>query len=361
MCIARSVSAMLSCAVTAGVLSIAVSARAGAADTNSVACGRSPASWNAPAGALVLSRSSGIVEAVLTGVGEYYTHSMLSHGPGSLVTHSTMFTPGTNGWPEYCSRPINEHELKSGYPGVSQTDPGGIYTFLYLGNGGAERVIYQESADAFGPNDHGRHISDYLWSDVPYTAVPSRQDDGHSLYRLAHPQTNSFFNYVLYQYRNQESIHLGEAAWNSGSVCSTFLAFAHHMAGAGTVEPGTYDHETIVAAGEALYARVEDECSVNTSWLLDVGSTLTCFEGICDDAARQTRNCMASGVCDSDSDSHWKALKNDPESVAVSTSPDRLGGWSGHPYEGPGVSAWAHHEGADVEWNSPGDVYGCWF
>ena len=301
------------------------------------------------------------MDAVLTAVGEHYTHSMLSHGPGELVTHSTMYTPGTNGWPKYCSTPINSEELAHGYPGVSQTGPGGIYAFLYLGDGPAQDLMYKRSATPAGVDDNGLQIAEYVWLSMPYTAVDSRQDDGHTVYRLAHPRTAAFFDYVLYQYRNQENIHRGEAAWNNGSVCSTFLAFAHHMAGKGTIEPATYDHETIVAAGNALYSRVEDECSTNTSWLMDVGSTLTCFEGICDDAARQTRNCMARGVCDSDSSSHWDAVRNDPNSIAVSTSPDRLAGLSGHPFEGPEASVWAYDEGTDVQWNSGGDVYGCWF
>jgi hypothetical protein len=334
---------------------------AGASDTASVACGSSKASWNAPNGALVLSRSTGVIGSVLTAVGEYYTHSMISHGPDNVVTHSTMYMPGTTGWPTYCSTPLKPDELKNGYPGASQINQGAIYDFLYLDGEQAESVIYQRSTTGGEYDDRGAEVTEFLWAEIPYGTVSSRQDSSQRFYRLRHHDTQSFFNYVLYQYRNEEQLYLGEPAWNSGSVCSTFLAYAHRMAGNGDVLPKTYSHEQIVAAGNALYASVDEHCNSNTGWLLDVASTVSCFEGICDDAARQTRNCMASGVCDSDDSKYWSRVVSDPTSVAVSTSPDRLGGWSGNPTSGDGVSVWAGDVGANVQFNSGGDVYGCWF
>lgn len=343
-----------------GVLRASVS-HAGASDTNSAACGSTKASWNAPNGALVISRSSGVIGSVLTAVGEYYTHSMISHGPGNVVTHSTMYMPGTTGWPTYCSTPLKPDELRNGYPGASQINQGAIYDFLYLDGEEVDSVIYQQSATAGEYDARGAEVTAFLWAEIPYTVVGSRQDSSQTFYRLRHHQTQNFFNYVLYQYRNEEDLYLGAPAWNSGSVCSTFLAYAHHMAGNGDVLPKTYTHPQIVAAGNALYDSVDERCNSDTGWLLDVASTVSCLEGICDDAARQTRNCMASGVCDSDDAKYWSRIVNDPTSVAVSTSPDRLGGWSGNPTSGDGVSIWASDVGADVQWNSGGDLYGCWF
>jgi hypothetical protein len=351
---------VLCCIAFGFSVTLVSAANAGASDTDSVACGSSAASWNAPNGALVLSRSPGIVDAVLSAVGEHYTHSMLSHGPGGAVTHSTMFTPGTSGWPSYCSAPIKADELKNGYPGASRISQGGIYTFLYLDEA-AESVIYQRSADASGYTEHGVQIGNFLLSELPSTAVASRLDAGHTLHRLQHHESKSFFQYVLYQYRDLQSLNAGDEAWNSGSVCSTFLAYAHHVAGKGTLAAHTYSHEQTVAAGDALYARVEDKCNTDTSFLLDAGMAISCFEGICDDAGRQIRNCMSRGVCNSDSNAYWHEVVSDPQAVAVSISPDRLGGWSGHHWEGDAASVWAYDGGSEVQWNAAGDTYGCWF
>ena len=92
-----------------------------------------------------------------------------------------------------------------------------------------------------------------------------------------------------------------------------------------------------------------------------VRSYIATRQGICDDAARQVRNCMSAGRCDTDSSSVWSSVANDGTTVARSISPDRLGGWSGHPYTGAGVSVWAYDTSNTVQWNSGGSVYGCWF
>jgi len=52
-----------------------------------------PATWNAPYGSVVLSRSNvGPIRPVLVSIGEYYTHSMLSMGTNGIV-HAEMKTP----------------------------------------------------------------------------------------------------------------------------------------------------------------------------------------------------------------------------------------------------------------------------
>src|SRR5687767_4113651 len=92
---------------TAALCSVSLGALAGSSDTSDKACGSTPAGWNAPNGALVLNRGgNGPITAVLDAVGEYRTHSMISHGPGGQVTHETMHSPGTTGWPTYCSTPL---------------------------------------------------------------------------------------------------------------------------------------------------------------------------------------------------------------------------------------------------------------
>src|SRR3954463_7418565 len=77
--------------LTMALMVLSGAAYAGSSDTSDIACGSAPAGWNVPNGSIVLSRGGeGPVTAVLDAVGEYRTHSMLSHGPGGQVTHETM-------------------------------------------------------------------------------------------------------------------------------------------------------------------------------------------------------------------------------------------------------------------------------
>lgn len=357
--------------VAAGCWLIASPSKAQAGGTGSVACGSSPAAWNVPAGALVLSRSPGPVNGVITALGEYRTHSMLAHGNG-WVSHAAMYTPGTSGWPAYCSTPVNADELKNGYPGASQIQEGGIYQFLY--GGGVEHVAFQRGCDATTcPNDDGRTIADWLWFSMPYQWSPSRQSGGgrgqgdDGLYRIEMGTPAALTAYSLYQFRDLQGVNSGGATWNNGIVCTTLLAYAHFKAGKGIVAPYVYPHEQLVRGITGLVGAVEDECNRGVGFWKGLGANITCLEGICDDAARQVTNCMTVGRCDTDTSgaNSFASVRDDPASTARSISPDRLGGWSGHPSEGyregSGVSVWAADSEQAVQWNAPGNVYGCWF
>ncbi|HVE82956.1 MAG TPA: hypothetical protein VND93_08925 [Myxococcales bacterium] len=335
-------------------------ALAGSSDTSDIACGSTAAGWSAPNGTLVLSRGGeGPVTAVLDSVGEYRTHSMLSHGPGGQVTHETMHSPGTTGWPTYCSTPLRPNELRDGYPGASRADQGAMYRFLY-GSGSLEFIAYQNSRTSAGFNTNGSSIANWVLSYIPTVTVASLQDSGHTLKRLYGPN-GYILNYVLYQYRDLGDVNYGGVGWNNGMVCSTLISHAHYRAGYGAVYAYTYNHTQLVTAGGALYNSVENECNTGLGFWKGIGTTITCFESICDDAARQVRNCMVAGRCDTDSSTVWSNVSNDSTTVARSISPDRLGGWSGHPYTGAGVSVWAYDTNNTLQWNSGGSVYGCWF
>jgi hypothetical protein len=230
-----------------------------------------------------------------------------------------------------------------------------------LDGDGLEKIIYQRSMSQGTFDDNGLDVANYLWNTIPYETTYAKSNGGQVIYRLKHHSNLSFMPYVLYQFRNSEALNVGQPAWNNGSVCSTFFAYAQYLAGKGVVTAATYNHTKTVAAGDALYASIENKCNTDTDFLTDAGAAITCFEGICDDAARQSRNCMSRGVCDSDDNQYWDAVKNDASAVSVSISPDRLGGWGGHPYSGSGVSVWAEDPGTEVLWNSGGSVYGCWY
>jgi hypothetical protein len=357
----RAVKIIRNAALVAAALA-APAALAGATSTSSVACGSTAAGWNAPNGAIVLSRSAGDgpVTAVLDAVGEYRTHSMFSHGPGGEVTHETMYTPGTTGWPTYCSTPVKPNELTSGYPGASRINAGAIYQYLYGGGGSLQYVAYQRSRTSAGYDTKGESVSSWLLNSMPTTTVTSQQNGGATLKKYYGPN-GALLNYVLYQYRDLGAVNTGGVGWNNGMVCSTLISHAQYRAGFGAVDAYVYDHSKLQIAGNSLYSSVENECNNGLGFWASVGSSITCFEGICDDAARQVRNCMSAGRCDTDDGNIWNGISNDGSTVARSISPDRLGGWSGHPYTGPGVSVWAYDTANTLTWNSGGSVYGCWF
>ncbi|MBN1208087.1 MAG: hypothetical protein JXB05_24700, partial [Myxococcaceae bacterium] len=280
----RAVRTIRSAAVVVAAIAAPV-AFAGASDTSDVACGSSSSGWNAPNGAMVLSRGSGggPVAAVLDAVGEYRTHTMMSHGPGGQVTHETMYTPGTTGWPTYCSTPVKPDELKTGYPGAARINQGGIYQFLYGGGASLQYIAYQRSRTSAGYDTKGETVSNWLLNSMPTVAASSKQNSGQTLQRYKGPNGN-VLNYVLYQYRDIETTNIGGAGWNNGMTCSTMVAHAQYRAGFPAVEAYVYNHSLLQTAGSALSASVEDECNTGLGFWKGIGSTITCFENICDDA-----------------------------------------------------------------------------
>jgi len=334
-------------------------AHASAASSNSVACGSTAAGWNAPNGTIVFSRGGGPVRNTIDAIGEYRTHTMVSHGPGGWTTHASMFTPGTTGWPTYCSTPLEPNELKNGYPGASQQQQGAIYTYLY--SAGDNQYLAYQVGNSDGAN-RGATVANYIWSSLPYQWVASQRDSGQGLYRLKYTNGN-LTNYSLYQYRDLQGVSTNKAAvaWNNGIVCSTLIAYAQDQS-VWAVNPFTYSHDKLVAGGNGIATGVEYDCNNSLGWLKGFGASITCFEGICDDAGRQVRNCMATGICDSDDSSYWNNVANNSGTVAVSVSPDRIGGWSGHPTSSvSGNSVWAYSGGNTVQWNSGGNNYSCWY
>lgn len=315
-----------------------------------------------------LTRSNGPIRAVINAVGEYRTHSFISHGNG-WTTHSTAYSPGRPGWPDYCSTPLKPAELERGYPGASQIDMGALYQFYYGGGGAIEAFWYQRSP----ASGAGNTVQSWLWTSSNYTWVASKQDSSRGLYRVGFSWTPNV-NYVLYQYRDSQNIQGGnEYTEDTGAVCSTYLAYAQNRAGQGTISNNnTYNHSQTVAGINAIYNAVENECNSSAGFWGGVAAGITCFEGVCDDAARQVTNCFTRGICNSDNDSYYRQVRDNlwppgPTdsagwSTAVSISPDAIGGWAGHSW-GPAAPnpVWSWDGSQSVIWNSSGSVYSCWF
>ncbi|KYG04881.1 hypothetical protein BE21_44195 [Sorangium cellulosum] len=338
-------------------LVVASSCFVSAAAAAEQACGYSSAGWNAPNGAAVFSVGSGLIGDLLNAVGEIRTHSMLSHGAGKWVTHATMKQPTENSWPAVCSTPVTPSDLIEGYPGLSQVNQGGIYRFLYgSGGSGPTSLTYQ-----VGDGKKAASIGDAIWWEVAYYADHSIVDEGVEIDR---PNIRGArVRYSLYQYRTTEGTPTGGPAWNNGMVCSSFLAYAHYVDGQGAITPYTYSHEKLANAANALYAGVRDSCESSLGFWGSIGTSIACFTtDICGKAANQVANCMASHACDTSSGSLWRGVRDTPSTVAVSISPDRVGGWSGHVWgTQPGATVWSADIGHNVQWNSGGNVYGCWY
>jgi hypothetical protein len=315
-------------------------------------CGSTTASWNAPNGAVVFNRGPGPILNVMDAIGEYRTHSMLSHGPGNGVSHATMRTPRQRSWPGVCSLPINTNDLQYGYPGLEQINQGGIYQYLYADPSSTQWIGYQ-----LGDPAQAAIVADTAWYNYPVEVDTSSIDSSQTIRRPL--RNGAEVNYSLFQYRNLESSNqVPSNSVNNGLVCSTFLAYMHDYSGRGYVTPYTYSHSLIAAAASQLYTGVYNACKQSLGWFEGAVLTVACpFYNVCGNAGNQVANCMSTNTCNSSNASIWQSVSNDPSTVATSISPDRIGGWGVHPWN---TTLWAPDYNHDIQWNAGGNVYGCW-
>ncbi|PTL84543.1 hypothetical protein [Vitiosangium sp. GDMCC 1.1324] len=336
----------------AGSVAVSALALAGSAQASGE-CGSTSAGWNAPNGAVVFDRGPGPIRDVLDAVGEYRTHSMLSHGPGAGVSHATMRTPDQADWPGVCTKPIVGSQIQYGQPGLEQVNQGGIYMYIYGDPAaGAEWTGWQQGDPA-----QAALIGDSIWYNHPYVSDVSKYDSSQYVDRPVRNGTR--INYSLFQYRDlQTTNQIPGDGVNSGIVCSTFMAYAHNYAGRGVVTPYTYSHAQIANASNSLYTGVYNECKQSLGWFTNALLTVACpFYNVCGNAGNQVANCMSTNMCDTNDSRYWKSVRDDPNSTARSISPDRVGGWGVHPTNN---TIWGPDYSHQLQWNSGGNVYGCW-
>jgi hypothetical protein len=318
--------------------------------TVSGGCGYVPASWNAPYGSVVLSRSNGgPIRPVIVAIGEYYTHSMLSLGTGGIV-HAEMKTPAQSGWPTVCTRPLDSNQLQYGYPGVEQIDLGGAYADLQ-----GEEIV-----PAYQWGDPARTAAIADWS-VGAAQISAQSQSNGSVSIARKLRNGAPISYSLYQYREIEQTNQvpGDSA-NNGMVCSTFLSWAHAQGGAGYVPAWTYDHALIANGANALFNAVQNACNSGVGFWAGLLRSVSCpFYNVCENAGDQVTNCMAANACGSNNNAIWHGVRDDPQATATSISPDRLAGLPPH---GVGTTVWSYDQGYHpVAWNAPGAQYGCWY
>lgn len=359
-------------AVLAATLTLSSAALAGGSSTSNVACGWTDAGagWNAPKGALVSSRGDGPTRAVMDAIGETYTHVMLSLGTGqdllSWVTHAAIYTPGTNDICEACDNPANEDDLQYGPPGGSQVQMGAIYTYLY--EDGSNQLLRFQLADAGASPNAGRDIANYTWWEMGYSWDTSLQNSSQHVVHLNWPN-GQHVNYNLYAFRDLAGAELGQTPSTGGTTCSGFLSYlqAYEMGPSFQISTYDYGHTTSASAVNAFKAKVEYDCNSEGGFWGDLAVDVFCFfcdndTNVCDDAGTQLGYCMMDNQCHRGHDD-WSV----PSTLSANTiSPDRLGGWNGHPWQDAGVpnsgtSVWAYDYGESVQWNSGGNQYSCWF
>jgi hypothetical protein len=336
-----------------GVIASIVCAQSMAAAQETV-CTTAPAGWNVPNGDTVYVSGPSPVYAVLSAVGEYRSHSMLSNGPDSWVTHATSVTPPINTdespyWTPFCSscgsecwNPINPSFLYNSMPGLETTNQGGIYAFLYnggsanLSNGsgpGENFIAYQRTYNAssgawndgistnvsnasFGSGPGGSF--GLSWSDwysgtglgANNNASSSITSTNSNYLVYGHAYNGSQIHYGWYQYKNVQGTPTGTPGVNTGVVCSSSLAMWNYEAGYGQVAARTYLNGAINTGANALWNAVQSECSATTGWFSSVGSFFTNLgwtalcagatglgQGVCGQAADQMVNCFAANNC----------------------------------------------------------------
>jgi len=369
-------------AIAAVAVAAAAPSRAEAAQ-----CGYSQPSWNVPKGGAVFTQGDGPIKAVLNGVGETRTHTMLYLG-GGRVAHTSMYKPGQRSVYDdgFCGAPVEVEQLTRGWPGTERMDVSAAYQYL----DGNTTAVYYQRGKVFGAGtsietDWGAAIADTVSGfpgDFVSTAATTSSHVGYfywfqhyveALHNYGASRPHS--PYSLFQYRNAAGVSHGYEAWDTGLVCSTFLAYGQHAYGKGgagfgvpyDVSEHQYTHDQTVAAGYALYDSVKSECEGEHGFWATAGlaalSSLWCGDtSLCDEAGGQVRNCMAYGSCADGNPDRFDGDASYPFFTASSISPDWIGGWvAGQNYSAPDQSVWAWDGNHQVTFSGTGNVYDCWY
>jgi len=205
------------------VVATAAAAPAGADTTCGVA---SKTAWNVPDGGLVISRTGGVIRVILDAVNEWGTHTVLSNGYDSWVTHATATQPGQQ---DACSVPIKRTDLSNATPGAEQVTLPAIYWFYFGSRNIGSAVIptrtsggtspggvdgmewysgnspdddwgyYQDDADPWvffpGGSNRGQQVADFEWNWPNYGMFGTAATDG--IYRIQSDDGN-YMRYSFY-------------------------------------------------------------------------------------------------------------------------------------------------------------------
>jgi len=381
-----------------------------------VFCGTSPPSHDVPNGYLVTSRANkSVIMGVINALGEYRTHTMLSHG--AYFTHAVMQTPASSSSAPH----MNSSQLRYGGPGASQISPAGAYVSLYNPSNGGISYIGKQSGGSEGVT-----VANWFWSTMgfrwvaprcvttigpgPCTYVPgppctTRVCTDTSYYRAApyydcsgtlrtnntcvgtrggwvpgNIQTMSGGNYYrlqengadipysLHQFADIGTTNAGQIlASADGAVCSTLQAYGVNKALGRTLPAPLYSHAQTAAAMSQFKSGVFNACKSSDFGIL--GSIIDFFafgsisDSKCDEAGNQAVNCMIDPSTCGSSGGGWTSARDNAGVRARSLSPDSMAGFRpGQTWWDPITSGpWAPNDPIDsVNFSGPGAEYSCW-
>ena len=323
-------------------------ARAETGGGDSVRCGASDGSWNAPNGASVASSTpSGVVASILGELGESYSHIMISHG-ATKMSHASMQTPRA-----YVYNSSDDHwvveDIEEAGPGAATVNMGATYTYLYSQSDGAATVVnYVDGGSG------GQAAANYLINLPTCDSIT----DGSCREAINDPQGERDIigfrvagvtyrhSYGVYTFVEDFDVHLGDhlSSPHASLQCAAFQAMILKKSGVSTVTPHAYSNAAITPAVQGLYDIIYDFAQsggANTSTSANLADQLT--------------NCFVDySQCESQSSTPWQDFK--ASGTANSVSPDRIRGDGVH---SDVATPWT---GATqpVQWNGAGTVYGCW-
>jgi hypothetical protein len=365
------------------------------ADDN-VECYTSTGTWNAPAGALVLNRSSGSgpVSSLISSLGEYYTHSATSHGYDAWGTQwgsmNTMRMPRS--YPSgssTCGAPVEPNDLANGWPGARSEDAGGLWAYYYSNGGfmnGQTTMIYSMalpntySFNSSSTNPNGtaglRYGSDatvasclIAWEKNKLAGTQGCGSNspgagcGGANTGPASDSPNWNYGFGVYSFSQFQNSPSGYGTMCAGLISSAFWASKNGSGGwcaPGSILPYTYPNSKVVNAAGTLYNNVT---SGSQGFWGTLGACISCLDcNLLDEAGDQVVDCFANNQgthCgQSNHDWAWNGVYGH---TATSISPDRLWGISGHDWSTNNNSPWRPASYGILYFNQGGNQYGCWY
>ena len=313
-------------------------------------CGTSPngLGLNTARGELIVSKSNSLASKVIGFLGESFSHSMLSHGPGGQVTTANMYgKPGTS---DSCTNPVDQADIRSPGPGATRLSNAGNYTSLYLN--------WDASANATSLKAKGGTNTAQI-----ATFFESRtcdwSDGAFCYYKM---DGTNYTPYSLFQYADAQGSPKNNFGANlyKGAVCSTLLAGGQY--GAQTKELATKSYVMADTKDPAKNAikfirdQVYNQCMADPpSWIDNV----LCFDTdttLCNNAAVEVASVFVNGSGSSTDATTKSLIANTSSKTAHSISPQGLATLIP-------TSSW-YTNGTNPTtplWNDPsGQAYGCW-
>lgn len=347
------------------------------ADDN-VECYTSSGTWNVPRGSLAVNRSQAAspISAVVTGVGEYWTHSVISHGPdpaaGGWASFATARLPRT--YPSgasSCGAPVEPNDLANGWPGQRTDSTGGLWAY-YFSSGGfmnGQTALSFINAGSGSQWNYGTANSSY---GTDYSVATCLTDwEKSALSGSSGCGSNSPgpgcggpipYGYSVYAYSQYQDTPSGH-----GTMCSGLIGWAYYHGtkpGGGYCDPNaisqyTYANSQVVGAANALYNQIEGG---SQGFWGTLGACFACFDcNLLDEAADEAVDCFTVNQGTSCGMSNHDWAGNSVYGHTASTiSPDRVAGNGVH-YTGSNNSPWEPYPYNTVQFNQPGNNYACWY